>query len=85
VAAEGGLAAALHVGSIGGKYGETEAVSEAGVELPAFELEGSGERKSIQPGGGGAAGAAKESGPGDLAIFGAGGKKGCRASAWCCL
>jgi hypothetical protein len=48
--AQGGPAAALHVGSIGGKDSKAEAVSEAVVELPAFELEGSGERESIQPG-----------------------------------
>jgi hypothetical protein len=51
-------------------------VPEACVEFPAFELESSGEWESIQPGGGRAAGAAEKSGPGALAIFGAGGKGG---------
>jgi hypothetical protein len=54
-AAQGGPAAALHVGSIGWQHGKAEAVSEAGVELLPVELESSGERESIQPGGGGAA------------------------------
>jgi hypothetical protein len=75
-AAQGGPAVALHVGSIGGKHGEAEAVPEAGVDLAAFELEGSGERKSRQVDGGGAIGAAEELGPGALAILGAGGKVG---------
>jgi hypothetical protein len=74
--AQGGPAAALHIGSIREKHGEAEAVPEAGVDHPAFELEGSGEWESIQPGTGGAAGAAEESGLGALAIHGTGGKGG---------
>jgi hypothetical protein len=38
-----------------------EEVVEAGVELPAFELEGSGEWESVQPGRSGAAGKGEES------------------------
>jgi hypothetical protein len=75
-AAQGGPTATLHTGSIGGKHGEGEAVLEASAELPAFELEGSAEWESIQPGRGGAAGAAEESGQGVLAILGTGGKGG---------
>jgi hypothetical protein len=54
------------------------------VKHPAFELEGSRERDSIQPGRGGAAGAAKELGPGMCAIFGAWRTEACRltAQAW---
>jgi hypothetical protein len=48
-------------------------VLKAGAELPAFELEGFEEWESIQPGRGGAAGAAEESGPGALAILSNGG------------
>jgi hypothetical protein len=44
---QGGPAAAVHVGSIVGKHGKAEAASEAGLELPRFELEGSGEWESI--------------------------------------
>jgi hypothetical protein len=51
-------------------------VPEAGVELPAFELESSGEWEGIQLGGGRVSGTAEESGPGALAILGAGGKGG---------
>jgi hypothetical protein len=58
-AAKGGTTATLHVRSIGGKDGEAEAVSEAFLELPAFELEGSAELESIQGCRGGAAGAAE--------------------------
>jgi hypothetical protein len=57
----------------GGKHGVAEVVSEAGVELPAFELEGSGDRMRIQSGRVGAAGTAVKLGPGALAILGAGG------------
>jgi hypothetical protein len=57
-------------------FEDVKAVPEAGVELPAFELESSGEWESIQPGGGRAAGTAEESGPGMLAVLGAGGKGG---------
>jgi hypothetical protein len=74
-AAQGGPTAALYVGGIVGKH--YDAVSEASVELPAFELEGSGERKSIQQGRGGAAGAAEESSLGALAIL-----RGERRSPW---
>jgi hypothetical protein len=52
-------------GGVGGRRG-----------LPAFELEGSGERKSIQPSRGGAGGAAEESGPSMLVILGTGVKGG---------
>jgi hypothetical protein len=75
-ASQGGPTAALHVWSIGGKHGKAEAVSEAGVELPTFELEGLGEWDSVQPGRGGAAGTAEDWGPGVLAILGTGGKGG---------
>jgi hypothetical protein len=75
-AAQGGPTAALHIESVGGKHSKAKAVPEAGVELPTFELESPGEWESIQPGGGRAAGAAEESGPGALAILGAGGKGG---------
>jgi hypothetical protein len=75
-AAQGDPTAALHIRSVGGKHGKAKAVPEAGVELPAFELESSGEWESTQPGGGRAAGAAEESGPGALAILGARGKGG---------
>jgi hypothetical protein len=75
-AAQGDPTAALHIRSVGGKHGKAKAVPEAGVELPAFELESTGEWESIQPGGGRAAGAAEESGPGALVILGAGGKGG---------
>jgi hypothetical protein len=74
--AQGDPTAALHIWSVGGKHGKAKAVPEAGVELPAFELESSGEWESIQPGGGRAAGTAEESGVGALAILGAGGKGG---------
>jgi hypothetical protein len=51
------------------------------VELPAFELEGSGEWESIQPGRGRTAGAAEESSLGALVILV---QEACRASvrAW---
>jgi hypothetical protein len=75
-AAQGDPTAALHIWSVGGKHGKAKAVPEAGVELPTFELESSGEWESIPPGGGRAAGAAEESGPGALAILGAEGKGG---------
>jgi hypothetical protein len=75
-AAQRGPAASLHIRSSGGKHGEAEAVSEAGVELLAFELEGSGEQESIQPGRGRAAGAAEQLGLGALAILSTGGKGG---------
>jgi hypothetical protein len=74
--AQGDPTAAVHIRSVGGKHGKAKAVPEAHVELPTFELESSGEWESIQPGGGRAAGAAEESGPGALAILGAGGKGG---------
>jgi hypothetical protein len=81
-AAQGGPAAAVHIWSIWGKHGKAEAVSEAGVILPAFELEGSGEHENIQPGRGRAAGAPEESRLGTRAILGTGGEKAaCRASA----
>jgi hypothetical protein len=79
--AQGGPAAPLHVGSIRVKHGEAEAVPEAGVEPPALELEGSGKWEGIQPGRGGAAGAAEESGLGALAIHGTGGNEACRVAA----
>jgi hypothetical protein len=75
-AAQGDPTAALHIWSVGGKHGKAKAVPEAGVELPAFELESSGEWESIQPGRGRAAGAAEGSGPGALASLGVGGKGG---------
>jgi hypothetical protein len=62
--------------SIGGKHGEAEAVLEAGVELHAFNLEGSGGWESIQPGRGWAAGTPEKSGPDAFAILGTGGKGG---------
>jgi hypothetical protein len=84
-AAQGGPTAALHVRSIEGKHAEAEAVSEAGVELPAFEPEGSGEWESIQPRRGEGAGAGEESGPGRsrarLASSVHGGKGGMQSSA----
>jgi hypothetical protein len=58
-AAKGGTTDTLHVRSIGGKHGEAEAVSDAFLKLPAFELEGSAELESIQRCRGGAAGAAE--------------------------
>jgi hypothetical protein len=73
-AARGCPTAVLHAGSIGGKHGEAEAVSEASAEVPAFELEVSGEWESIQPGRGGVAGPAEESILGALAILGTMGK-----------
>jgi hypothetical protein len=79
-AAQGGPTAALHIESVGGKHGKAKAVPEAGVELPAFELESSGERESIQPGGGRVAGTAEESGP-RLPSSVPGGKEASRASA----
>jgi hypothetical protein len=58
-AAQGDPTAALHIRSVGGKHGKAKALPEAGVELPAFELESTGEWESIQPSGGRAAGAAE--------------------------
>jgi hypothetical protein len=75
-AAQGDPTAELHIWSVGGKHGKAKAVLEASVELPAFELKSSGEWEGIQPGGGRAAGTAEESGPGALAILGAGGERG---------
>jgi hypothetical protein len=75
-AAQGDPTASLHIWSVGAKHGKAKAAPEAGVELPAFGLESSGEWESIHPGGGRAAGAAEESGPGTLAIGGNGGQKG---------
>jgi hypothetical protein len=60
--AQGAPTNAFDVGSIGGKHGEAEAVSEASVELLAYEIKGSGEWESIQPGRDGVAGAAEEPG-----------------------
>jgi hypothetical protein len=79
-AAEGGTAAALHVGSIGEKHGK--AVYEASVELPALELEGSGERETIRPGKGRAAGAAEELGPVYLQYRGERRPAGCLHRPW---
>jgi hypothetical protein len=83
-ATQGGLIAALHAGSIGGKHGESEAASEASVQLPALELEGSGERKSIKSDRGGTAGAAEKGARARLpsSVRTRGEKEACRASAW---
>jgi hypothetical protein len=58
------------------KHSKAEEVSVAGAELPTFELKGYRQRESIQPGGGGVACTAEESGPGALAIVYAGETRG---------
>jgi hypothetical protein len=54
---------ALHCGSVWGQHAEAKAVAKVSPDLPIFELQCSGDGKGVQPGQGGATGAALQSGP----------------------
>jgi hypothetical protein len=54
---------ALHCGSVWGQCTETKAVAKVSPNVPTLELHGSGDGKGVQPGQGGATGAALQSGP----------------------
>jgi hypothetical protein len=79
---QGGHAAASYVRGIGGKHGEAEAVLENGVELPAFELEGSGERERIQPDGRGGKAQLRSRAQARWPSSVLWGKEACKVSVW---
>jgi hypothetical protein len=58
--AKGGAAVALHGRGVGGQHAEAEAVAEAGADIPALEFKCRSAGESVEPGRGGAAGAAKQ-------------------------
>jgi hypothetical protein len=58
--AKGGAAVALHARGVGGQHAEAEAVAEAGADFPTLEFKSRSVGESVEPGRGGAAGAAKQ-------------------------
>jgi hypothetical protein len=58
--AKGGATVTLHGRGVGGQHAEAEAVAEAGADFPSLEFKSRSAGESVEPGRGGAAGAAKE-------------------------
>jgi hypothetical protein len=58
--AKGGAAVALHGRGVGGQHAEAEAAAGVGADFPALEFKSRSAGESVEPGGGGATGAAKQ-------------------------
>jgi hypothetical protein len=58
--AKGGATVALHGRGVGGKHAEAEAVAEASADFPTLEFKSPSAGESVDPGRGGAAGAAEQ-------------------------